>query len=134
MTSGIDGWGKGGNQEQTITTDQMPTHQYSVGILHTIDAGTHNHTVNDPGHNHGGYTGETELLFPHSGHYDQPGGSHFYHPTSHKHSIPWGRTGITLDNDGTHSHSIQGSTDSVDRGKSFSIIPPHQTIAYIIFT
>ncbi|CAF4467364.1 unnamed protein product [Rotaria socialis] len=103
MASGVGGWGKGGNQEQTLTTDQMPTHQHSVGTLHTIHAGTHNHAANDPGHNYGGYTGETELPFSRSGHYGQPGGGHFYHPTSHKHSIPWGRTGITLDNDGTHS-------------------------------
>jgi hypothetical protein len=43
-------------------------------------------------------------------------------------------------NDGTwktiadHSHSINGYTDSVGGGESFSIMPPYQTIAYIIFT
>ncbi len=37
----------------------MPTHHHSAGTLSTTNAGNHNHWVNDPGHNHGGFTAET---------------------------------------------------------------------------
>ncbi|CAF5036665.1 unnamed protein product, partial [Rotaria magnacalcarata] len=53
-TSQVEGWGKGGNKEQTLTIDQIPTHQHSVGTLVTTNAGTHTHSVYGPGHNHGG--------------------------------------------------------------------------------
>ncbi len=136
--SGIDSWKNGGNKEQRLTIDQMPTHYHGVGTLHTANAGTHTHHVHDPGHNHGGYTEEArEYFFVNSNVW---GGavSRFDDPlrgsVPHRHVIPVGHTGITLNHDGTHSHSIGGSTNSVGGGNSFSIMPPYQTIAYIIFT
>ncbi|CAM4835168.1 unnamed protein product [Rotaria magnacalcarata] len=136
-TSQVEGWGKGGNKEQTLTIDQIPTHQHSVGTLVTTNAGTHTHSVYGPGHNHGGSTEQTSFIitggrygYNHSAGRGNVGTWHKYH----QHVIPMGQTGITLGYDGTHSHSINGLTDSVGGGKSFSIMPPYQTIAYIIFT
>jgi microcystin-dependent protein len=139
MGSQVDNWKKGGNKEQTLTIEQMPTHHHSAGTLHTKNAGTHKHTVNDPGHNHGGYTVHQNIPRPHRFNYKNDDtlddyNYNFDHTAAHQHVIPVGKTGITLDNDGTHSHSIQGSTGSVGSGNSFSIMPPYQTIAYIIFT
>jgi microcystin-dependent protein len=134
IKSRADFWKKGGNEEQTLTIDQMPAHHHKAGTLDTTDAGTHKHTVYDPGHSHGGWTEESDAAVPHNYKADGNHGRSFAASSSHKHRIPWGLTGITLNNDGTHSHSIKGSTDSVGNGKSFSIMPPYQTIAYIIFT
>jgi microcystin-dependent protein len=134
--SGIDSWKKGGNKEQRLTIDQMPTHYHGVGTLHTANAGTHTHHVHDPGHNHEGYTGHDDRPTLHQGNGRAANAIEHYtnYLDHHRHSIPIGHTGISLNHDGTHSHSIGGSTNSVDDGNSFGIMPPYQTIAYIIFT
>jgi microcystin-dependent protein len=135
-----DSWEKGGNKEQILTIDQMPIHHHSAGTLNTTNTGTHAHTVNDPGHNHAGYTHHGDAFVSHLSGIGHAVPGYIYaiynggHHKTHKHVIPVGKTGITLDNDGTHSHSIEGSTGSTGHGNSFSIIPPYQTIAYIIFT
>ncbi|CAF4192522.1 unnamed protein product, partial [Rotaria magnacalcarata] len=105
--------------EQTLTIDQIPTHQHSVGTLVTTNAGTHTHSVYGPGHNHGGPTEQTSFIitgggygYNHSAGRGNAGTWHKYH----QHVIPMGQTGITLGYDGTHSHSINGLTDSVGGG------------------
>ncbi|CAF0980813.1 unnamed protein product [Didymodactylos carnosus] len=135
--SRVNGWTKG-NKEHTLTINEMPTHRHSAGTLDTAYAGTHKHTVNYPGHNHGGFTANSNNDIMDRGN-DGPqtvgrGGGGLYSFWRHHHGIPGGQTGITIGNDGTHSHSIEGSTAYEGGGKSFSIMPPYQTIAYIIFT
>lgn len=129
----VPGKNIGGSSTQTLTVDQMPAHQHDQGTLATASAGDHVHSVNDPGHNHGGSTdkrqgGAGPWNLKQNGH----GG--FEDQTSHAHTIPIGKTDISILNDGTHSHSICGITGSAGNGQSFSIMPPYQTVDFIIYT
>ena len=129
-TSGLR---KGGSQTHTLSIAQMPVHSHDRGTLGTSNAGSHGHHVNDPGHNHGGWTSSQ----PGGGGGYNPksnGGGHFDDRHSHAHTIPTGWTGIWLSQDGAHSHPVVGSTAQTGSGQSFSIMPPYQTISYIIFT
>ncbi|CAF1047107.1 unnamed protein product [Adineta steineri] len=133
IESRVHAWKKGGDKEQTLTIDQIPAHYHSAGSLNTNNAGTHKHTINDPGHNHGGKTGLSRGSY--GGHeWKNTRSGTFDSRNNHSHAIPFGKTGIWLSDDGKHTHSIEGKTDSVGGGKSLSIMPPYQTIAYIIFT
>ncbi|CAF3834265.1 unnamed protein product [Rotaria sp. Silwood1] len=134
----ITSWKSGGNKNHTLTIDQIPIHHHSAGTLQTTYQGTHTHMVYDPGHNHGGKTGTHELTrrgrdpFNVRDTYDFIG-TNFDDKYNHQHDIPTGKTGIIINDNGSHSHLIHGSTTSAGGGNSFSIMPPYQTIAYIIF-
>ncbi|CAF3857523.1 unnamed protein product [Rotaria sp. Silwood1] len=132
-----------GKATQTLTTDQLPSHHHSADRLYTTDAGTHSHTINDPGQNHGGNTKESQhqsyrrSTSPfHKLHRDQRADNDGDRNDLHfrQYVIPMRRTKITLNDDGTYSYSIEGSTGSIGGGNSSGIMPPYQTINYIIFT
>ncbi|CAF5163678.1 unnamed protein product, partial [Rotaria magnacalcarata] len=108
----------------------MPPHEHTGGTLHAVSAGAHSHGINDPGHNHGG---QTDTRNGGAGTYNLKanGRGPFGDWAMHSHTIPVGRTGIWLSPDGTHSHSIQGSTASTGSRQPFSLMPPYQTIDYI---
>ncbi|CAF3213615.1 unnamed protein product [Rotaria sp. Silwood2] len=52
----------GGNETHAITANQLPSHSHSPGSVSMSSSGSHSHSINDPGHNHGGYTGESGFL------------------------------------------------------------------------
>lgn len=53
---------------------------------------------------------------------------------SHSHTIPTGQIGISIHASGHHSHDIGGSTASTGNGKPFSIMPPSQTMNFLILS
>ncbi|CAF2895915.1 unnamed protein product [Rotaria sp. Silwood2] len=124
---------RGGSATQILTTNQMPTHLHNEGTLYTVNAGSHGHTVNDPGHNHGGKT-DTRRGGAGGWNLKANGNGQFDDWATHEHVIPVGTTGIWLSNNGNHSHLIRGSTASTGGGQPFSIMPPYESIDYIIFT
>ncbi|CAF1503619.1 unnamed protein product [Adineta steineri] len=127
------GVNKGGSSTQILTVDQIPVHRHNSGTLVTANAGAHAHSVNDPGHNHGG---ATDARPGGSGGFNLKanGGGHFDDRSSHVHGIPTSLSGISILSGGIHNHTISGLTDNAGQGKSFSIMPPYQTIDFIIYT
>ena len=125
-----------GNHTHAIAhthTSYTPAHYHGTGSLYIGASGSHGHTVNDPGHNHGGATGSTSVPHTHedpgssqSGYvYQAEGGSGGREvgygssnqitlttalntgpasSTSHAHAITPGTTGISL-NSNTHTHA-----------------------------
>lgn len=103
--------------------------------MNTLTTGSHRHPISDPRHTHGG---RTDSQRGGAGGYNlkSNGGGPFDDWATHVHNVDIDRntTGIQLLDNGAHSHSITGSTGSTGKGKSFSFMPPYQTIDYIIFT
>ena len=120
----------GGASSHTITVAELPAHTHDQGTLATLADGIHTHSIADPGHNHGGKTGSGpnsngSFSMTVSGGYGTDGGSH-------THTIPNGPTGITIAMAGSHTHIVRGSTGSEGFNQPIDIMPPYQTIHYII--
>jgi hypothetical protein len=52
----------------------------------------------------------------------------------HSHTIPMGQTGITINPSGLHSYDVSGSTASTGNGNAFNIMPPSQTMVFLILS
>lgn len=120
----------GGNASHVITVNEMPSHAHGTGTLQILTHGVHTHSINDPGHNHGGSTG-----------YGGEGtGSGYWTSGSsagavggtHSYVIPVDTTGITIVSSGSHTHGIQGNTGFNGSNQAKNMMPPYQTIHYII--
>ncbi|CAF3033655.1 unnamed protein product, partial [Rotaria sp. Silwood2] len=69
-------------------------------------AGDHTHTYDDPGHNHGGSTSEASFGFGvYWGSYHGGGAKA---SARHTHSIPFGKTNISINSSGQHSYTLGG--------------------------
>ncbi|CAF5013752.1 unnamed protein product [Rotaria sp. Silwood1] len=121
----------GGAAVYNLTVDQLPTHQHTPGSLTIRTAGSHTHLINDPGHNRGGSTSNERMGA--GGWGMKTGGGHRSDQVLHAHTIPIGRTYISINAAGDHSHSVSGNTGSVGRGSGFSLLQPYQSINYIIY-
>jgi phage-related tail fiber protein len=129
--------GSGGSDSFTLTVDQLPSHDHNQGTLINSPKGSHDHKINDPGHNHGGYTGYDNFYYSSS--YSCSSGSSYYchwysSSYNHRHSIGTGKTDITVDWESDHIHTISGSTGSTGLNKVIDKMPPYQIVHYIIRT
>jgi microcystin-dependent protein len=123
----------GGNPTHTLTVAELPSHNHDQGSLVTLTNGAHSHSITDPGHNHGGSTGlaaysagSDPMAATSGGHGDDSG--------VHSHSIATDFTGISVQSNGNHVHTISGSTGSSGSGQAINMMPPYQIINYIIRT
>ena len=120
----------GGEAEHVLTEDELPAHRHDTGTYQLANAGDHAHTYNDPGHNHGGSTDVQPFGFgQYWGSYHGGGADA---SARHAHSIPVGKTNITINSNGQHSHTLNGLSGSTGKGKQFNLLPPFQTIDFII--
>ncbi|CAF1474647.1 unnamed protein product [Adineta ricciae] len=128
----------GGNASHTLTVAEMPTHSYDQGSLVTGTVPAHTYGVNDLGHNHGGSTSSSSTSY--LCYYGSAGGAYgsytgasgYFQISSHTHTINTDMTDISFQTSESHSHTINGTTDSEELGQPFNTMPPYHTVHYII--
>jgi microcystin-dependent protein len=120
----------GGASSRVLTVAQLPVHSHDTGTLQILASGIHAHTYTDPGHNHGGVTGTA--AFSGGSFAMLSGGGHGNDDGSHFHTISTDTTDITIQPDGSHTHSLQGLTGTQGLNEPIDMMPPYQTIHYII--
>ncbi|CAF0719518.1 unnamed protein product [Adineta steineri] len=126
------GVAQGGVDHVTLTTAHLPSHVHSSGSLNARSDGGHSHLYDDPGHDHGGQTGLSSYskgTWPMAGLKGGNGNDH----NVHSHTINKDYTRITIQSGGAHSHIVEGQTGPEGAGQAFSVMPPYQTINYIIY-
>lgn len=132
--SGVAG-NTGGQEQVTLSVTQLPSHAHGAGTLGANSAGAHTHAITDPGHDHGGETGngpnDAGPYIPGmcSGNTNNDGLA----VGTHNHTIPSGTTGITINSDGAHTHTVSGTTDTTGDGQPVNTLPPYQNINFIIY-
>ncbi len=120
----------GGASTHVLTQAELPVHSHDQGSLETNASGIHNHSCSDPGHDHTGLTGPGPFS---SGSSDIASGSNIGTAGgSHTHTIPLGKTNIIIESDGNHTHGVEGNTGSTGQSQAVDMMPPYQTIYYII--
>lgn len=122
----------GGNATHQMTSSELPAHNHSQGSLYLSTTGDHNHSISDPGHNHGGKTSHAQMG-PGKWGMKTVGGGYGNDQTMHTHDISADFTKIQIQTAGNHTHVVYGETGLFGDGEAFSIIQPYQTINYIIY-
>ena len=120
----------GGNTTYQLTPSHIPAHTHDQGSLYVTKNGTHSHDITDPGHNHGGRTGSSKMT---SGGWGLTPKGYGSDQGNHDHTISTDYTGITILSADDHSHEIYGETGSFGNAEPFTVMPPYQTINYIIY-
>ena len=123
----------GGSATITLSTAQLPSHTHAINPITSSFNGAHGHGISDPGHAHSVSnavaftTGTgTSVYVPTSG---ISVGSSALSPTALV-SI----TSVTVIPTVDHAHTISGTTAAEGSGNSIVILPPYQTIHFIIRT
>jgi microcystin-dependent protein len=120
----------GGASSHILTVAEMPIHTHSTGTLQILASGEHTHAYFDPGHNHGGLTGNEPLS----------GGTFAMQSIAgagndggtHSHTIKTDFTNITIQPADNHTHLLRGSIGITGASQPINMMPPYQTINYII--
>ncbi|MEQ8424558.1 MAG: hypothetical protein RIA63_07595, partial [Cyclobacteriaceae bacterium] len=100
----------GGANTVTLTATQIPIHNHTSGTLATSLTGAHTHRFRSTGNRGPGGAGREPYGFT-----EIAGGS--IHTTS---------------SDGSHNHTISGSTGNTGSGASHENRPPYYALAYIM--
>ena len=116
------GFYQGGVSEVTLIEAELPSHTHDKGTLSIVEAGFHTHILQDPGHDHGGKTGDGPAG---EGNRGTVSGGGFYDHNRHVHVIPRGVTSISVNAAGDHTHNVEGVTGSNGFGKCF---PNHESL------
>ena len=122
----------GGSKTRTLTLTELPTHTHNTGTLSTQLDGVHTHSTAQALHNHGGTTGSqlhpTYSLTVASG----SGAVVAAGLTVQPHSIGSDFASIGINSAGAHTHTLTGATASEGQGQAFEVLPPYQTVHYVI--
>ncbi|CAF1016145.1 unnamed protein product [Didymodactylos carnosus] len=122
----------GGKAMHQLSVAELPAHKHDKGTLAISANGAHSHTYRDPGHNHGGQTGDSAPQD--GGGRGTVSGGGIHDRGRHVHTIAIDKTSISIDMAGSHIHDIIGEMSSVGLGQQFQLISPFQTCNYIIYT
>ncbi|CAF3896706.1 unnamed protein product, partial [Rotaria sp. Silwood1] len=104
----------GGYDAHQLSVEHLPPHTHGKGSLTVVRSGNHTHSYTDPGHDHGGRTGDGPFSW--NGGFGLVGGGISQDRVPHSHSIAKDITRIVINEAGTHSHEIEGETATVGTG------------------
>ena len=96
----------GGNDDVTLTSSNLPSHSHSAGGLYMNSAGNHTHMCYQP----------------RAGKSDNANDRRVMEFSDYK----------ATSSNGSHTHTLYGSTGSTGSNKSFSILPSYYTLVYIM--
>ena len=123
----------GGKASHNLTVDQLPSHTHGHSSLHIQPSGSHTHSVYDPGHDHGGQTDSADWGSGTMNYRGTPGAGRSVE-TSHRHTMPRGTTSIAINAVGDHTHQLLGQISATGSEQKSSLLPPYQTVNYIIYS
>lgn len=110
----------GGAKTHTLTIAEMPSHNHN-GL--TQSAGTHTHTITDPGHTHS-YVNQPNTQNTDNAFSTETAADN----SSVGQTTGSSTTGITINSNGAHQHVI----DSQGGGQAHNNLPPYLVLNYII--
>ncbi|MBX3242385.1 MAG: tail fiber protein [Chitinophagaceae bacterium] len=111
----------GGAETHTLTVDQLPAHNHGGS---TNTTGAHAHGITDPGHSHS----LTSMASGGGNYIDHDVAGSASNPLSYPSSIGTSTTGISINSNGAHSHTIS----SQGGGQAHNIMQPFLVLNYII--
>ena len=117
----------GGTNSLTIAEGNLPSHTHTFSAT-TSSAGSHTHSITDPGHNH--TTTGISASDGGNGFVATGGPSDWSDPGVLNSST----TGISIASGGAHTHTVSGTTGSNGSGTAIDNRPAYMALAYIMKT
>ena len=121
----------GGQSMHTLTVNHLPSHCHDFGNLTVAAAGSHSHTIYDPGHSHTTSIREDGAGSENGYYFKASNGRHKFY--SDRVRIQSQQTGVYANSVGHHTHPLTGATATTGTGQQYSILNPFQTFDYYIY-
>jgi microcystin-dependent protein len=119
----------GGSASVSLTESQLPAHSHSLSLTGSVGAGgSHNHSVNDPGHLHNYYVSASGGgSSPYTSAYNYNGAGGVFSTSANT-------TGISINGVGDHTHSLSlsGSIANTGAGSAHENRPPYYALCFIM--